>query len=488
MGGLLLRADAAAIPLANESVHCVVTSIPYWSLRDYDLPPRIWDGDANCEHSWLDQVKRQTSGSSSDQWSTLGGGQATRKSSATYHKHISNICSNCGAWRGQLGLESTPDLFVEHIVQVFREVRRVLRRDGCCFVNIGDTYSAGGNAGHSKGGDFFHGHNDREGEVRGARKPPPGLKPKDLIGVPWMVAFAMRKDGWYLRSDIIWEKPNCMPQSTNDRPTTSHEYIFLFAKSLRYFFDMDAVKEKASLDTHARYGRAHGSWQPPGQDEHRGIVGPRPNVNQGVNPKARKQEGRNSRMFQDRDPGHSEARKSRQNESFSNAVKDIPEYRNIRSVWSIPTEPFSGSHFATFPQDLVVPCIKSSCPDEVCPQCGAPWVKVIERSGGTIGKSWQAHDNDQVEGNHCEHQDKIHGRNGHKPYRREVVGKKPTCDHYSFLGPFPTVPGIVFDPFGGSGTVSRVAERLGRRWIHADLKYFELSTKRSRNVQKELAL
>jgi len=239
------------------SVNCCVTSPPYWGLRDYGVS-------------------------------------------------------------GQLGLEPTPEAYVAKMVEVFREVRRVLRDDGTLWLNLGDSY----------GGERKTGRNDaiRQGAKTGGNfeagpisRVSFGLKPKDLVGIPWRVAFALQADGWWLRQDIIWAKPNPMPESVTDRCTKSHEYVFLMAKSERYFYDADAVKEVAN--------RPEG----PGNKSHRyqdgAIYGKAATI------------------------------------SNSGLTKIGPRsHRNRRSVWQISTRPYKGAHFATFPPALIEPCIKAGCP------------------------------------------------------------------------------------------------------------------------------
>lgn len=339
--------------LPNESVHCCVTSPPYWGLRDYGLPDQIWGGLEDCQHDWGDHLKIHKGGPPGNGVMLSGGRRVCNEHEKTKDIIAGKFCQKCGAWSGSLGHEPTPDLFIDHIVEIFTEVLRVLRPDGTVWLNFGDSYSSGGNAGHSTGRNLFYGHNKIRGDLAGQnKKPPPGLKPKELVGIPWLVAFALRAGGWYLRQDIIWHKPNPMPESVRDRCTKSHEYIFLLSKSQRYYCDMDAIKEPASPNTHARYalGRSENhKWSDGGQGnqtiaktfKHMRNHSKKP----GVNPKA----AINS-------PG------CKQNESFSSAVKDIVEDRNKRSVWTVSTKPFSGAHFATFPPDLIEPCILAGCP------------------------------------------------------------------------------------------------------------------------------
>lgn len=209
---------------------------------------------------------------------------------------------------GQIGLEQTPDAFVAELVAVFREVRRVLRGDGTLWLNIGDSYNAAGRTGQGTRVGFKQGTN--RASAAGADQCRPSvdsLKPKDLIGIPWRVAFALQADGWYLRQDIIWSKPNPMPESVRDRCTKAHEYLFLLSKSERYYFDSEAMKEPAVT-----------AGQVPG--------------------------------------GNRKIDASRKNAGLDMS-KPVAETRNKRSVWTVPTQPFRDAHFATFPPALIEPCI-----------------------------------------------------------------------------------------------------------------------------------
>ena len=203
----------------------------------------------------------------------------------------------------QMGAEPTPDEFVVALVEVFREVRRVLRGDGTVWLNLGDSYATGAKASRDVG-------------------TPSGLKTKDLIGIPWLVAFALRADGWYLRQDIIWHKPNPMPENVKDRCTKSHEYIFMFSKSPKYYYDYIAVREPAVMKPQRRNKRA--KYTAPGAGEHR----------------------RGTQYLR------------------GGIGLDSPDgKRNLRSVWTVPTKPYKGAHFATFPPALIKPCVLSGCPE-----------------------------------------------------------------------------------------------------------------------------
>jgi DNA modification methylase len=217
---------------------------------------------------------------------------------------------------GQIGLEPTPEGYVAAIVDVFREVRRVLRDDGTCWLNLGDSYASSGAIDHREDNTTGRGGMIPRSEKRTAPTPP-GLKPKDLIGIPWRVAFALQADGWYLRSDIIWHKPNPMPESVRDRPTKSHEYVFLLAKNERYYYDAGAIRERYSEKTNVTYPQ-------PDKAARAGIT--------------RNGTGKSTLRFQELSG------------------------RNRRSVWTVCPKPFKGAHFATMPLKLAATCIKAGCP------------------------------------------------------------------------------------------------------------------------------
>lgn len=214
----------------------------------------------------------------------------------------------------QIGLEETPEDYVAKLVSVFREVRRVLKDDGTLWLNLGDSYNGSGGA----GGDYNVG-GLKEGQPKYKGRNINTLKPKDLIGIPWMVAFALRADGWYLRQDIIWNKPNPMPESVTDRCTKAHEYIFLLTKSARYYYDAEAIKEKMICGAHDKRARQGRKRFP--TETVNGIRG--------------------------------------------NTPDKIYEFANKRSVWTVTTKPFSEAHFATFPEKLIEPCILTTRPDAV---------------------------------------------------------------------------------------------------------------------------
>ncbi len=244
--------------LPSRSIHCAVTSPPYWGLRDYGI------GD------------------------------------------------------DALGLEPTPELYAQHLVEIFREVRRVLRDDGTLWLNLGDSYCAQGDRTGNNG--FNDGRTNRQKRFNAPT--PDGLKPKDLVGIPWRIAFALQADGWYLRSDIIWHKPNPMPESVTDRPTKAHEYLFLLTKNQRYYYDADAIREP-----HVRLWDSNNGGSMSTTRHHDAHIG-------GSNRHERKYPVPNS-------IGH-----------------------NKRTVWTVATQPYQGAHFATFPTKLIEPCILAGCPED----------------------------------------------------------------------------------------------------------------------------
>lgn len=387
--------------LPNESVQCVVTSPPYWGLRDYGV-------------------------------------------------------------EGQLGLEKTPAEFLENMVKVFREVRRVLRSDGTCWVNMGDSYN-----GQNERAPSIAGNGHLSYRAGGANFNVRGLKPKDMIGMPWRLAFALQHDGWYLRQDIIWAKNNPMPESVSDRCTKSHEYIFLLSKSESYFFDAEAIKEKASTNSHSRGG--------------------------GVNPKAKKS-GQHSRMAVDRDPRHLKhgQRKDRkahagmpiqsglaklsnhhgghvkQNESFSAAVTELVSHRNKRSVWTMATAPFKKAHFATFPPTLPRICIKAGTSAQgCCASCGKPFSRITERYDTGLRQK-MADGWDVALGSHgtIHREGRTQGETDQPVISVRTIGWESGCCSLFGGG---VVPCLVLDPFAGAGTTGLVSVEMGRNFVGIEL-------------------
>ncbi len=427
--------------MESESIHCVVTSPPYWGLRDYGLDPVVWDDPGDCDHVWSDSGKLGGGGHKHGKSSQQNGSKQIEQHENISESSTGQFCQKCGAWRGCLGLEPTPQLFIKHQVDIFREVRRVLRKDGTCWVNIGDSYIS--NPKSDFGDPKYRGGRDKIDNPN--RKKIPGLKSKDLGLIPERLIIALQENGWFIRSKIPWIKRNCMPESCKDRPTTAIEYFFLLSKSRKYFYDHEAVKLPASLDTHARYARGRSNSHKyadggPGNqtisksfDHIRKPVGWQsgPGSHDSI-PKGRYQGtgvgwGRQSELDpndnrQDRgrikEPGVTPKSQPagsgiKANDSFQAALKDIVDTRARRnSDWFfdsfqglfsdeegnplalvVNSTGFSGAHYATYPPKLIEPCILAGCP-----------------RGGTV-----------------------------------------------------------LDPFAGSGTTCFVSEKLGRKWIGIDM-------------------
>jgi DNA modification methylase len=354
-------------------------------------------------------------------------------------------------------LERNPQEYVEKLIAVFREVRRVLRRDGTLWLNLGDTYCASGKWGGQLyqtigGPKHYRGYpwkrpaaHDLSGH---------GLKFKDLVGIPWLVAFALRADGWYLRSDIIWDKPNPMPESVRDRPTKSHEYLFLLTKSERYYYDADAVKE---------------AWIPRDNDIRRALDG------------GCRYSGKNRNGYDRACERGDHLNRNATGQPIGNPSAG----RNRRTVWRISTQPFPKAHFATFPPKLIEPCILAGTSERgCCPQCGAPWRRVMKIGRGTDGRRHVG----------------LRHRSGYTVSRLDHRGKapsgllvsahtlgwQPTCS----CGRKNTVPGIVLDPFMGAGTTAVIALQDGRHFLGCELnpEYIRIAEARLAEARQQARL
>ncbi len=357
--------------LPAASVHCVVTSPPYFGLRSY-LPDDHQD------------------------------------------KHL------------EMGSEQTPGEFVAELVGLFRSLRRVLRDDGVCWLNLGDSYSGSRCGPQGATGQMIDrsisGQRTRRREI-GNAKARVGNKPKDLLMMPARVAIALQDDGWWIRQDVIWEKPQPMPEAVTDRPTTSHEHVFLLTKAASYFYDREAINDAVSGGAHGRGRGTH----PKSQNARDGI---------------------------------------KQNSSFSAAVTDLVSARNARSVWRIPPSFFAGAHFATMPIALAERCILAGTSAAgCCSVCGAPWRRVLGEASIVDGRG---------AGNGFKRVERVtyadaRGARGDatpwKPKARATLGWEQTCDCPSHQ----PIPCTVLDPFGGAGTTGLAAQKIGREAILIEL-------------------
>ena len=345
------------------SVQCVVTSPPYYGLRDYGTAK--WEGgNPECQH--LDEYakaeqERNRKGLARNANESDGGSRLTIVQNGIDKEfQYKDVCKQCGAKRIdiQIGLEASPELYVENIVAVFREVWRVLKDDGVLWLNLGDSYWGG--KGQSSQA-WSTEHQDRntlqkaqhqitgKGETRPTDGKHPVIKAKDLIGIPWMVAFALRADGWYLRSDIIWAKPNPMPESVKDRPTKSHEYIFLLTKSPDYFYDYEAILETA-------VNRPTDSW-----DKRKSAGAGSGSMDNGHNSSLAKGKGFSHTLGGYGVPKNLQPDGQQPNsihvKRLTGESDENYQMRNKRDVWTVNTKPYKGAHFATFPTELIEPCI-----------------------------------------------------------------------------------------------------------------------------------
>ena len=428
--------------MPDESVHCVVTSPPYYGLRDYGLSGQVWGGEPYCEHEWSQERYQRCANDGKP-----GAKQSTNNGSVGREEPIDHsFCTRCGAWFGTLGLEPTLDLYVQHIVEVFREVRRVLRKDGTLWLNLGDAYAASpGQRGQRGLGDSEKQNSNAASQV-GIRQGDTGLKPKDLIGLPWRVAFALQADGWWLRSEIVWHKPNPMPESVRDRPTRAHEYVFLLTKSARYFYDADAIREPMAASSIGRISQESFWEQTGGEKDHRNGVNPNRSARGALENLARRTPaGWNVNYDESNQKGHypqkadKQRGHSRRHDGFNDRWDSMSKEEqqamgaNKRTVWSIATQGFPGAHFATFPEKLVEPCILAGTSERgVCAACGAPWVRLgSTRQPDVLGKALTTL---RSKSGLTRHQmaDMI-GVGSNNVWDWEIGGHIPTDDHWAKL-------------------------------------------------------
>lgn len=332
--------------LPDESVNCIVTSPPYYGLRDYGTGEWV-GGDPDCPHYRTSKFSENTA---------TGHKAMMEQGEAVGDAIYKTVCPLCGAVRidKQIGLEETPQEYINRLVMVFRECRRVLKDDGTLWVNIGDTYAWTGNKGNYRDPKNEDGRN---GQSVAVNQKVNGCKSKDMIGIPWMLAFALRDDGWYLRQDIIWHKPNPMPEPVKDRCVKSHEYIFLLSKSNHYSFDYEAIQEDAVCKNDRRGGQGRIEYD--GKRKSGGVQG-----TLAQHSFVKITDKRNKRDVWQADEDHYKnlQYKGQQNHTMHERRAEgyadtIYEKRNKRDVWSVTTKAVKEAHFATFPEDLIEPCI-----------------------------------------------------------------------------------------------------------------------------------
>jgi DNA modification methylase len=376
--------------IAPNSVQVCVTSPPYYGLRSYGTEPQVWGGDAGCEHVFGDETTGKRRGTLNvgfnERWGNSPGDKK-QEHAANLIVNNGSTCS-CNAWRGELGQEPTLALYLDHLLMVFDAVKRVLRDDGCLFVNLGDSYDTN----------------------------------KSLYLMPPQFALMMKARGWIVRNDLIWAKTACMPESVTDRATRSHEYIFHFAKSARYFYDAEAVKEAQQGDGRRR-GCVHSLTRADGT-------------------------GRNDGGSEWQDNGS----------------------RNQRTVWTIGPEPLQDEHYAAWPTEIPRRCILAASSEKgQCPACGAPWRRVVERTGASNAANEKVSDYDVpglAKGSSHDRVRRLSGGMGYEHVRRGTNNWQPSCSCIDAGDP---IPQTVLDPFIGSGRTGIVADRLDRHCIGIEL-------------------
>lgn len=444
--------------MRDACVQLVVTSPPYYSLREYSTERQVWGGDdPDCEHEWSDEVtvhnEREARISGKTRTTERYYGDGSRRYDGNHQKHMAgSVCVRCGAWRGELGQEMMHDCslaasemacgvcYVCHLVAVFREVRRVLRADGVVFLNLGDTYVNDAKWGGTTGGKHAHGLHGKSAIGRGKRKT--GVPPKSLLLMPHRVALALQSDGWIVRNDHPWEKGNAMPESVADRCTRNHEYVFMLAKSPRYFFDIEAIAEPVAEASVKRISQSTFAQQTGGAKDYRNGT----NTN------------RSARNAQER---------------FAQSASEEGVTRHPRSVLHFNPAPFPAAHFATFPESLPEWAIKCGTSPRACEHCGAPWKR--REKDPTVGKNAM-----RGSGHFRASPGGPANREGREWLRVAAVttlGWEPTCRCADNTGAGRC---IVLDPFGGAGTTALAAQRLDRDWLLCELNpsYASLSRRR----------
>jgi DNA modification methylase len=433
----------------DECIDVIVTSPPYWGLRNYgEDTTTIWGGNVNCKHQWSENEKFEHGGKIG-----MGIVSVMKKGIQTVRTN-SQFCVLCSAWKGQLGLEPHPQMFIDHLILIFREIKRVLKSNGSLWLNMGDTYCGSGVSNKDKWT-----HKESIGTPNKTKLDYNGkwLQPKQLLMIPERIAIAMQEDGWILRNKVVWYKPNHMPSSVKDRLSSSYEFVYLFVKSKKYYFDLDLIRQSYI-------------WA---EKDKRSLK--------------RRVEGKTGKIT---------------TKKYSiNAVGYHPLGKNPADVWKINTQPSSDywcpnckqfvkmenlkcvlcgtkveAHFATYPEKLVEQCLKASCPQWICRRCGKPRTRIIKRTNlsglnpstsYTANTEWIKHGT----GKSTLHTD--------LNILRETIGWTDCGCGIGFES------GIVLDPFVGSGTTCKVAQKLGLNYIGIDIKkeYCEMASVKIGNCE-----
>jgi DNA modification methylase len=429
-------------------INTVVTSPPYWALRDYSIPPVIWDElteYVDCKHEFVihaEPRRKMTPGDIPSESSIIGDKYLGENYKVLRPSEGSDFCTGCGAWRGSLGLEPTPELFVKHLCDIFDEIKRVLRDDGTIWVNLGDTFGGSGGAGNQYE-KFSREKGQKMVKYEGTRSRVPA---KSLVMIPQRFALEMIRRGWILRNTIIWHKNNPMPSSARDRFTIDFEYVYFFSKKPRYYFEQqfEALKEgsleKAQRDLELRKKRGGNLFRKESYKNTMNKEGDGFGINSG--------------------------------KYLESIVESMKLGRNKRAVWTINTKSYKEAHFATYPPELCNTPISAGCPEFVCTKCGLARERIF-KNGDIISTG----------GGYELHAGSINKRTGIK---EKLIQREKLHAGYTSCGcNAPFKPGIVLDPFMGSGTTAEVAESLGRDWVGIEInpEYIGLAWKRIRDAR-----
>lgn len=465
--------------LTVGSIDMCLTSPPYWGLRDYGIE-QIFGGDKDCKHRWDGQIKhdiREKRKHGKTRTTDRSYGEASRRFDGNHQKHQSDrSCIFCGAWHGQLGLEPNPELYIEHMTEIFNEIKRVLKKEGTLWLNIGDSYSGGGFCGSQKALKGKQGSNRGSQNMIG--KALNGTLPqKCMLMIPERLAWSLIQDGWILRNKIIWYKPNAMPSSVKDRLSNRWEYLFMFSKNQHYYFDLDGIREPHKYDgrkdTMYKGGPkdmqigAHERWPDPVGKNPGDIIADRKwndvpgQVTQAI------AQAHGGWFKRDGTP-----------------IVDFEKGKNPGDFWDISTQPFPMAHFAVFPESLCEKPIKAGCPEFVCRECGKPRKRITKTD---YIKNRPSAGNDKRSRN----EDRLSEARGHGGWRgNNLLADVKTIGWTKCKCKAGFEPGVVLDPFAGAGTVGVVAKSLGRRFILMDIKedYIKMAKKRVVQIghQKEL--
>ena len=511
--------------ISDESVNCVITSPPYWALRDYgDGTDSIWGGLMDCEHEFDIKERKLHSGTTSEEW--VNDMSRGIRETAGEWKTSDGFCLKCGAWKGQLGLEPTFELYIKHLCDIFDGVKRVLRKDGTCWVNLGDTYigSPSGNTNQNydewgkKGDGLFNRlgkrhTNDFQTEVtpKPRNKYPDPKNPASLRGreqvlkqklpdkcltlIPMRFCIEMVNRGWILRNDIVWFKRNSMPSSVKDRVANKWEHVFLFVKNKKYYFNLDAVRKPHKTQENRPFGivrerefgynskRNNNAFNYRVREAVKGTLTAKFSEMYKATPEEIEKYGSpRAREYRFPPIGGKKHVEQGDNPTYS-GNQPIPNSLggNPGDFWDITTQPFPESHFAVFPPGLVKIPIKAGCPEFVCNKCGKPREPIIKPTKDYA----KLLEENKINGiNQIDFFPRINNKN--LPEGRKSGFEKRVTASYEKIGYTNCgcnagfSPGIVLDPFAGSGTTLQVARNLGRNSIGIEIKdeYIDIIKKR----------